>query len=192
MLQVRISDDPADMVKVLNAFAEHADELPCGPGLAQNLQRVVQDGSYRFLLAEEDDGDSLSVAGMITFFLQPMADTHMLAVEALWLSTDDLTRQLPLWQLLIQFAQRLEFGGVCITSMSTNAAATLQELVKRGSLDGCPVTVDRLPLQKEGNSSAVHSAFSDNPIEGSAFISLPAVVIHTRKAQVDLSGREFE
>ena len=65
MLEVRISDDPASVVKVLSALAEHIHELPCGPGLAESLERIVQDGSYRFVAADDGHGGPLAAAGVI-------------------------------------------------------------------------------------------------------------------------------
>jgi hypothetical protein len=191
MLQVRISDDRATVVRVLSALVEHIDELLCGSWLAESLVQITQDDSYRFVAADDEHSGPLAAAGVITFFLQPMAETHVLAVEALWFRDDEFAAQLPVWQALVAFSQRMEFGGVCISSRSTNAAKGLRELAERGALDGCPVTVSQLPLQKQGNSSPVRSTFSNDAITAAAFISLPAVVVHTRKTQIDLSGREY-
>ena len=191
MLKTRISDDVSDVLKVISTLTDHLGELPCGQRLAENLNRIVMDGSYRLLLADEEQGSPAFAAGILTFFKQPMAERHLLAVEALWFRDDHLAGQLDIWRLLIQFAQRLEFGGVCVTAMSTNAVNALREMTDSGSLCGYPVTVSRPPLQKEGNPSPVYSAFSDDRITDSAFISLPALVVHTMKVEVDVSGREF-
>ncbi|MGH6904811.1 MAG: hypothetical protein ACREIR_18955, partial [Geminicoccaceae bacterium] len=191
MLEVRITDEPANVAKVLAAMVEHIHELPCGPGLGKNLERITQDASYRFVMAEDGRGGPLAAAGVVTFFLQPMIDEHVLAVEALWFRDDDLATQLPVWRSLADLSQRMKFDGACISPRSTNAASALRELIERGSLDGHPVTVNRVPLQKQGNPSPVHSAFSEEAITDSAFISVPVAIIHTRKAAMDLSGREY-
>jgi hypothetical protein len=191
MLEVRISDEPASAVKVFSALAEHIHELPCGQWFEESLQRIMLDRTYRFVTAEDEPGGPLAAAGVITFFLQPMADTHVLAVEALWFRDDDLGAQLPVWRALVTLSQRMEFGGVCISANSTNTVPALRELAERGVLDDCPVTLCRIPLQKQGNPSPVRSAFSNDTINDSAFISVPAVVVHTHKIQMDLSGREY-
>jgi hypothetical protein len=191
MLEVRITDEPASVARVLATIVEHIHELPCGPGLGENLERIIQDASYRFVMAADGHRGPLAAAGVVTFFLQPMIDQHLLAVEALWFRDDQLSTQLPVWRSLVELSQRMEFGGACVSPRSTNAASALRELIERGALDGYPVTVSRVPLQKQGNPSPLHSAFSEDAITGSAFISVPVALIHTRKAEVDLSGREY-
>ncbi len=191
MLQVRISDEPEDVLRVISALAEHLNELPCGPGLAQNLKRIVTDGSYRLVIGDDGRGGPLSVAGVITFFLQPMAETNVLAVEAMWFRDDELEAQLPVWRMLVTFSQKLEFGGVCVSPKSTNAANAFRQLTELATLDSCPITIGSLALQKVGNPSPVHSAFSEDLIADKLFFSVPVVIVNTRKVQIELDGREY-
>lgn len=191
MIRARITDEAADVAQACATITEHIQDLPCGPRLLENLARFVQDGSYRFVMADDERGGSLAAAGVVTFFLQPMTDERLLAVEALWFRDDVLAAQLPVWRTLVELARRMDFGGVCIAAESTNAAHSLRELVERGALDGDPVTLSRLPLQKQGNPSPVWSAFSEQAITSSAFLSMPVAVVHTRKAEVDVSGRQY-
>ena len=188
-IQARITDDPTDVLKAVATLSEHSSDLPCGPRLLQSIGRVMGDGSYRFVVADDGHGGPPVAAGVVTFFHHPMIDNHVLAVEALWLQ-DDLAAQRPVWRLLSDFTRKLDFDGVCVSARSTNVGQALREFVERGELDGDPVTVGRPLLQKQNNPSPVWSAFSEEPITDRAFISLPAVLVHTRKVEVDFSGRE--
>jgi hypothetical protein len=192
MTQVRITDSPADVASFLATMLQHVNEIPYGPGLAESLERIVRDPSYRFVLADDGHGGSPLAAGVVTFLFQPMAEVHVLAVEALWFLEGNLGAQLPIWRALTDLARRMDFGGVCVAARSTNGANALRQLIDRGELDDDPITVSQLPLQKQNNPAAVRTALSDEMITDSAFISVPVAVIHTRKVQVDLSGREYE
>ena len=192
MLEVRITDEPADVVQVLATLAEHVRELPGGPGLEESLARIMRDPSYRFVVAYDEPYGLPAAAGVVTFFLQPMIDEHLLAVEVLWFRDHDLTLQLPVWRMLTKLARQIDFGGVCIPVRCTNAKQALHELVEHGVLDGDPVTLSRVPLQKQGNPSSLRSALSRDPITDRAFVSEPSVLVHTRKTAVELSGRKYE
>jgi hypothetical protein len=152
---------------------------------------MVKDGSYRFVVADDGRAGPLDAAGVVTFFKQPMVDDHILAVEALWFREDELPAQLAVWRALATWVRQLDFGALCISRYSVNKPNALHNLIENGALDSDPVTVSRLPLQKEGNPSPVYSAFADELIEGRAFISIPTGVVHTRKMIVDLAGREY-
>lgn len=191
MFEARITDEPVDVVKALTTLAEHMHELPCGPGLADSLERIVTDASYRFVVADDGHGGPLEAAGVVAVFLQPMIDEHLIAVEALWFGEDDLGAQLPVWRGLVNVARRMEFAGVCLSPRSTNAKQAIRDLIERGTLDGDPVTVGSVPLQKEGNPSPVLTAFSEEAITDRAFVSVPSVLLHTRRAEVDVTGREY-
>lgn len=191
MLEARITDDPADVIRILSALIEHSGELPCGYELAQSLDRLARDATYRFVAGSDND-DALAVAGVVTFFHQPMTEELILAVEALWCRDDRLETLLPVLRVLTEFARRLEFGGVCIAPRSTNAVGALRQLVERASLEGDPVTVNALPLQKQGNTDPIASAFSNDEISGAAFISVPSIIVHTRRAEIDVGGVLFE
>jgi hypothetical protein len=191
MLEARITDDPADVIRILSSLIEHSGELPCGYELAQSLDRLARDPSYRFVAGADGD-DALSAAGVVTFFHQPMTEEFILGVEALWCRDDRLETLLPVLRVLTEFARRLEFGGVCIAPRSTNAAGALRQLVERASLEGDPVTVNALPLQKQGNTAPIASAFSNDEISGAAFISVPSIIVHTRRAEIDVGGVLFD
>lgn len=191
MLETRITDDPADVLQVLTALLEHAHELPRGHTLARSLDRLTSDDSYRFVIARDVDADVLTAAGVITFFHQPMADDHVVGVEALWCRDGGGEAPCAVLAMLAEFSRKLDFGGVCISPHSTNTREALRRLVERGALDGDPVTLNALPLQKQGNPSPVPTAFSDDEITDAAFVSVPSVIVHTRKALVDVAGREF-
>jgi len=191
MVQARITDEPADVIRAVTTLAEHIHELPYGPELAKSFERFIGDGSYRFVVADDVRDGPLVAAGVVTFFLQPMTDGRVLAVEALWFQDDDLSAHLPVWRVLVEFSRRMQFDGVCLPAKGTNAARALRELVVGGALDGDPVTLGRLPLQKQDNPSPVWSAFSEEEITHRAFISAPAALVHTRRVKVDLGGREY-
>jgi hypothetical protein len=191
MVEVRISDEVTDVLAALATLVEHRDELPHGPEFWHSLERMLRDGSYRFITGNDGPGGPVVVAGILTFFWQPMRDDHLLAIESLWVREDNLPALLPVVRTLIELSQRLDFAGVCLTETSTNAVRAVRELRGRQELDGYPVSLGRPPLQKRGNPSPIWSAFSDEAITDRAFISVPAVLVATRKVKVDISGQEY-
>jgi hypothetical protein len=190
MLQARITDNRTDVLKAVAALVEHSSELPCGPGLLQSIKQMISDGSYRFVVADDGHGGPLVAAGVVTFFLLPMIDNHLLAVEALWFD-HELAGQLPIWQQLVDFSRQMNFEGVCLAENSTNAVGGLRELAELFAQNGSPVTVGSPLLQKQGNQSPVWSAYSEKPITSSAFFSLRTLLVHTRVVELDVSGREY-
>src|SRR5215469_16663621 len=90
-MPVCISKDHAAVLKVISTLLQHIDELPWCEQFAENWARVVHDPSYLVVVSDDGPSGTVSAAGVITSFLQPMANSsHVLGVEALWFSDDDL------------------------------------------------------------------------------------------------------
>lgn len=192
MTEVRITDEPVDAIRFLATIMEHIHELPCGPELEKSLERMVGDASYRLVVADDGNGGPLTAAGVITFLFQPMIELHVLAVEALWVRDGEPEVCRQVLRAVSDLARRMDFGGLCIAPRSSNATGALRQLAEAGELDGDPITLSEMPLQKRGNPAAVYSALVEDMITDRAFISVPLIVIHTRKVQVDLDGRAYE
>lgn len=190
MSQARLTNDVADALKAISTLAEHTADVPSAGPLLKSTARLVSDESYKFIIADDGRGSQPAAAGIVTFFHVPMAETHVLAVEALWFKHQLLDQQMHIWRLLIQQAVAMKFAGVVIPPAATNARHTLQRMLETGQLDGHPVATSALLLQKVGNPSPIASAFSQKPIEGAAFFAVPAVIVHTERVTIDLAGRE--
>src|SRR5581483_3979341 len=102
MIETRITSDARDAIAVLTTLFQHADEVPAVANLLPHAERVVHDATYQFLIANDGDTASIEAAGIVTFFHQPMAETHVLAVEALWCRDDDRGVQDAIWRMLVQ------------------------------------------------------------------------------------------
>jgi hypothetical protein len=70
--EARISDEMADVLKVVGALFAHRAELPCGEQVAQTLPRAMNDGSYRSIVA--DDGEGGCAAGARSDHISVAAD----------------------------------------------------------------------------------------------------------------------
>lgn len=187
-MDVRITDDVAEVMTVASTLVEHLEDMPRPKQLGPALPRMLEDGTYRFFVARSDSDGSVVACGVVSFFTLPMADDHVLAVEALWLREDDRSVEELVWKAMIDFTRSLDFRGVLISEYSVNRRAVLQRLLQAGTIQGCPVSTERFYLQKVGNVDPVHTSFSENSVRGAVFHSVPAVAIGTRMYVIDVDG----
>jgi hypothetical protein len=67
-MEVRITDDAVDVIKALAVLVDHISEMPRPQQLAATIDRMVKDGSYRFVVADDGRAGPLDAAGVVTFF----------------------------------------------------------------------------------------------------------------------------
>jgi hypothetical protein len=190
-VDLRITEDAVDVLTVVTTIIDHAGEMPRPESVHELLSRSMTDGSYRFFLGRDDVGQVVS-CGVVTFMTLPMAEDHVLAVELLWVHGGDGEVEDLVWRALIKFAQRLDFRGVVISRYSVNNEETLSNLLQGGAVEGCPVAVEELWLQKVGNVDPVTTAFCVDEVTGAVFRSVPVAAIGTRSYFIDVAGVEYE
>jgi hypothetical protein len=191
-MDVRITDDIADVMTVVSTLVEHLEEMPRPEQLGLTLSRMLEDGTYRFFIARSDTDGSVVACGIVTFFTLPMADDHVLGVEALWLREDDRSVEDLVWTALINFARKLQFRGILVSEYSINRRPVLERLLRAGNVQGYPVHAERFWLQKVGNVDPVFTSFCESSVRGAVFSSVPVVAIGTRMYVIDVDGVEYQ
>jgi hypothetical protein len=186
---VRSTDDQREIVWILVQLGQRLPQLRDNPLYFASIPHYLSIGAYKFFVgspgAVPGEIEDATAFGFVTFYRSPMQERIVLAVEAFWFADHELAAQLPVWRAIVSLTKKMEFHGVCISERSVNTPDALQELVRRGELDGDPVVRERTLLQAD--DEAIYSAFSDGPLETAAFLA-PCVRIFTLRVPVDLAG----
>jgi hypothetical protein len=182
-MEARMTDDPVELALIVELLRDgvvaSADQelfLRSAPAF------ITQSPPFRFFLAADGPAfEDIAAAGIATMMEAPWIEEKVLAVDGLWLRDESpAVAQLVLSHLLT-FTQRLDFAALCLTARSTNRPEFLASLLPQGLGD------TRILLQ--AHVPGVYSAFTDGPLETSAFFAHTAALA-TITPEIDVAGAE--
>lgn len=164
---IRSTDKFGEILTILTELGQRLPPLRDNPLFLASLPHYMSSAAYKFITVgpKTTDGglENQTAFGFVTFYRAPMSNNGLvLAVEAFWFEDDNLDSQLPVWSYLAALARQMDFRGVCIAARSTNTPGSLEELVRRGELDGDPVLPDTVGIMPD--VEGIYSAFADGPL----------------------------
>ena len=178
-----MTDDPAEFALIVQLLVDEvvaAEDR--GLFLASAPAYITQSPPFRFFLVTDGPPtDDVAAAGLLTMMEAPWIEEKVLVVDGLWLREESAAVVELVLQHLLTFTTRLDFAALCIGERSTNRSAFVGSMLPQG-LGG-----SRLLLQ--AHVTGVYSAFTEGPLESSAFFAEMAA-LSTITPEFDVSGAE--
>src|SRR5207244_4299884 len=110
--------------------------LATDPRWRASCRLFATSDAYQLIKLRSNAGQGdLAALCLVTFYEEPMAESSVLAVEALWLASADAALHRPLWATLIAKAHAMNMEGVCVPPALPGA----RSLAQAGAIDGHPV-----------------------------------------------------
>jgi len=139
----------AELSALLPALADDARWVACLPEFSMSE-------AYQVVIVQTDDG-AIQAIGLVTVGEQPMAESALLLVEALWV-TDERPEAACTWAAAVMAkAAAMDVEGVILAADAPGTAA----LTAAGSVSGHPVLVEPVPLRYA--VAGLFTAFSASP-----------------------------
>jgi hypothetical protein len=178
-----MTDDPAEFALIVQLLVDEV--VPPADRelfLASATAYLTQSPPFRFFLVSDGPAnDDVAAAGLLTMMEAPWIEEKVLAVDGLWLREESAAVVELLLGHLLTFTQRLDFAALCIGERSTNRPQFLGSLLPQG------LASNHILLQ--AHVTGVYSAFTEDPLEASAFFA-DAAAIATITPELDDSGVE--
>jgi hypothetical protein len=187
---VWFADDDRDIALAASLLAERAVTNDERALFVASLPTFVsQSPPFRLLLGASEKPlthpSDISVAGLVTYFDTPLLEEKFLAIDRLWFASADPSTQQLVLQHLVEFAQRLDFAGICLSETATNTQTFYASLLNFARGRGLRIGLQYLALV--ASAPGLSSSFCPGPLPDSIFFA-NCIVMYTVEPGVDLSG----